>query len=304
MCQSGVRVPLFIVSPFTRGGKVFTERADHSSILQFLGMLHVPQDPTATDEIHAEQFLTAKGYNDITTEQMSDWRREHMSDLVNAFDFENVSGCDLSDFKTLIRNHQQPDYSTPELPQPEYPITNSDGEIIGMYSGFCDIEWTGGCSGSEYVTGIPYGTQTEENSLVYENGFRGVRGYLAEGHYLVFESNGYAITNPNNTLKQFTTTPVTAAHDSIAQRWILHGQAKEGTSFNISSALDGLYISQHSSLSLSDSGAEIYNISYVGSSQYIMQKENGAYLNIQPGGGLSFDSTPIPYNVWSVTYNY
>lgn len=36
--DSGVRVPLFIVSPFTRGGKVFTERADHSSILQFLGM--------------------------------------------------------------------------------------------------------------------------------------------------------------------------------------------------------------------------------------------------------------------------
>lgn len=173
-----------------------------------------------------------------------------------------------------------------------------------MYSGFCDIEWTGSCSGSEYVTGIPYGNQTEENSLVYENGFRGVRGYLAEGHYLVFEANGYAISNPNNTEKQFTASPVTALHDSIAQRWILHGQAKEGTSFNISSALDGLYISQHSSLSLSDSGAEIYNITYVGSSQYILQKENGAYLNIQPGGNLSFDSIPVPYNVYSVTYNY
>ncbi|CZR52692.1 related to phospholipase C [Phialocephala subalpina] len=265
----GIRVPLFIVSPFTRGGKVFTERADHSSIIQFL-----------------EQFLIAKGYNNVTTEQLSDWRREHMSDLVNAFDFDN------------------PDYTVPDLPQPDYPITNSAGEIIGMYSGFCDIEWTGSCSGSEYVTGIPYGNQTEGNSLIYENGYRGVRGYIAEGHYLVFESNGYALSNPNSSQKQFTASPVAAPYDSIAQRWVLHAQAVEGSTFNISSAVDGLYISQHSSLSLSTTGAEVYNITYVGSSQYILQKENGEYLNIQPGGALSFDSTPIPYNVWSVTYNY
>jgi phospholipase C len=173
-----------------------------------------------------------------------------------------------------------------------------------MYSGFCDIEWTGSCSGSEYVTGIPYGNQTEGNSLIYENGYRGVRGYIAEGHYLVFESNGYALSNPNSSQKQFTASPVAAPYDSIAQRWVLHAQAVEGSTFNISSAVDGLYISQHSSLSLSTTGAEVYNITYVGSSQYILQKENGKYLNIQPGGGLSFDSTPIPYNIWSVTYNY
>jgi phospholipase C len=33
----GLRIPLFIISPFTRGGHVFTERADHSSIIQFVG---------------------------------------------------------------------------------------------------------------------------------------------------------------------------------------------------------------------------------------------------------------------------
>lgn len=38
MYLSGPRVPLTIVSPFTRGGKVFTERSDHSSLLLFLGM--------------------------------------------------------------------------------------------------------------------------------------------------------------------------------------------------------------------------------------------------------------------------
>lgn len=34
----GVRIPLIIISPFTRGGNIFTERADHSSMIMFVGM--------------------------------------------------------------------------------------------------------------------------------------------------------------------------------------------------------------------------------------------------------------------------
>lgn len=171
-----------------------------------------------------------------------------------------------------------------------------------MYSGFCAVEWTGSCSGSEYVTGIPYGEQTEENSLFYENGFKGIRGYLAEGHYLVFVSNGYALSNPNNTEKQFEATVATSPYDSINQRWVVHGLAEEGTTFNITSAVNGEYISQHSSLSVSVTGAEVYNITYIGSSQYVLRKENGDYLNIVSNGSLSFDSNPVPYNIYSVTY--
>jgi phospholipase C len=173
-----------------------------------------------------------------------------------------------------------------------------------MYSGFCNVEWTGSCSGSQYVSGIPYGNQTEANSLVYENGFKGARGAINEGHYLVFEANGYALSNPSDGKKQFGATKATAAHDAKAQRWIIHGVAEEGTAFNITSAVDGLYISQHSSLSVSVSGAEVYNIVYIGSSQYTLQKENGDYLNIAADGTLSFTSHPVPYNVYSVTYNY
>jgi phospholipase C len=70
----GVRVPFYIISPWTRGNRVFTERADHNSQILFI-----------------ENWLTAKGYGGIVTDQMVSWRREHMSDLVNAFDFDNVS---------------------------------------------------------------------------------------------------------------------------------------------------------------------------------------------------------------------
>jgi len=173
-----------------------------------------------------------------------------------------------------------------------------------MYSGLCNIEWTDACSSAQYVSGIPYGIQTEETALIYENGFKGVRGALNEGHYLVFESNGYALSNPSDGTKQFGTTKATAAHDAKAQRWVIHGIAEEETAFNITSAVDGSYISQHSSLSISVSGAEVYEVVYIGSSLYTLQKQNGDYLNIAAGGTLSFDTKAVPYSVFSVTYNY
>ncbi|RFU30264.1 hypothetical protein B7463_g6077, partial [Scytalidium lignicola] len=264
----GPRIPLYIISPFTRGGSVFTERADHSSIIMFL-----------------EEYLTARGYKNVTTAQLDDWRREHMSNLVNAFDFEN------------------PDYSIPKLPEPPMPIQDDDGHIIGLYAGFCQIEWPGSCSGSEYVPDIPYGKQTEENSLVYEDGYMLVRGYLTEGRWLVFESNGYALSNPSDGTKQFKAAAATANHETLAQRWVVHALTEEGTLFNVTSAVDGKYLSQHSSLSDSVTGAEVYNITYLGNSQYVLQKENGDYTNIKPDGTLEFSSTPIPYKIWSVTYN-
>ncbi|KAL1859073.1 hypothetical protein VTK73DRAFT_7602 [Phialemonium thermophilum] len=264
----GIRIPLVIMSPYTRGGHVFTERGDHSSILLFL-----------------EQYLAARGYKNISSEaQMSDWRREHMSNLLNAFDFDN------------------PDFSIPDLPQPDHPPTNANGQIIGMYNGYCTGVFGTDCSGSKYIDGIPYGNQTEEEALFFEDGFKGVRGNLLEGHYLVFEANGHAITNPGSG-RELTATAATAGHEDIHQRWVLHQLAPEGTEFRITSALDGKYISQHTSLATLESGAETYNITYLGSSKYALQKENGKYLNLQADGTISIDSTPVGYNVYSVTYH-
>lgn len=62
-----------MISPWTRGGRVFTERADHNSLILFV-----------------EQWLTARGYSGIQTDQMVPWRREHMSNLINALDLDNV----------------------------------------------------------------------------------------------------------------------------------------------------------------------------------------------------------------------
>lgn len=70
----GFRVPSWIVSPFTRGGRVFGEHCDHNSQILFV-----------------EKWLAAKGYSDVELQGMATWRRENMCDFVNAFDFANVS---------------------------------------------------------------------------------------------------------------------------------------------------------------------------------------------------------------------
>jgi phospholipase C len=67
----GFRVPLTIISPWTRGGYVSSELADHTSVLQFL-----------------EQWTTALG-KPARCQYITDWRRNVSSDLVSFFDFEH-----------------------------------------------------------------------------------------------------------------------------------------------------------------------------------------------------------------------
>jgi phospholipase C len=171
-----------------------------------------------------------------------------------------------------------------------------------MWNGYCSPTYGGSCSSNEYYAGIPFGNQTEADALFFEDGFKGVRGGLLEGHYLVFEANGHAVTNPGNG-SQFTATAATAQHEDLHQRWVLHQLAPEGTQFTITSALDGKYVSQHTSLATLASGAETYTIEYLGGSLYSLQKENGDFLNLRADGSISIDSTAVGYNVYSVTYH-
>ncbi len=82
----GFRVPLLLVSPWTRGGWVTSEVCDHSSVLQFL-----------------EKWTTAIGSAAICP-NISGWRRSVCGDLLAAFDFEN------------------PVYGLPELPFAAAPV--------------------------------------------------------------------------------------------------------------------------------------------------------------------------------------
>ena len=60
------RVPLLLISPWTRGNVVYSEAMDHTSIIKFLEV----------------RF-------NVTNPNLSPWRRATMGDLTAAFDFEN-----------------------------------------------------------------------------------------------------------------------------------------------------------------------------------------------------------------------
>ncbi|OJJ34830.1 hypothetical protein ASPWEDRAFT_51087 [Aspergillus wentii DTO 134E9] len=261
----GVRLPFTMISPWTRGNRVFTERADHNSQILFL-----------------EEWLTARVHENVQTDEMVHWRREHMSNLVNALDLDH------------------PDLSIPHIPDAEEPATNSKGGYVG--SSNCEAQY------SEPRPPVPYGEQETSEALWFEEGYKECVGYLTEGRYLVFERAGRALTNTGNTT-QVTTAAASPDHNAKNQRWVVHySSGEESQIFKISSALDGRWLGQDGSLLPSTKGkqaAEVkvtflgngrgYSLQYVGDSSPILIEQQGDM-------GLQKEGEEEGYRVWSVSY--
>ncbi|KAK0522604.1 hypothetical protein OC834_006223 [Tilletia horrida] len=260
----GFRLPFTVISPYTRGGVVFSEPSSHESQILFL-----------------EKWSQAIGRPWQTTE-MSDWRRAHMSDLTRMFDFTKM------------------DASVPNLPA----IRQASQDVFGNYNGAAVCQ-------QKYGTiqpAIPYGNQTEATALATETGFKIQRGNLFEGRYLVFETNGTALTAPAASAN-LTLTPATAQHETLAQRWILHaqGSAPDQRQFTLQSAANtATYLG--AGLSLASTGAvfDIEDVSVGGARGYLFKEvSSGRVLSVQ-GGQLQLvngtESSGTLLAAYSVTY--
>jgi len=196
-----------------------------------------------------------------------------MSDLTKAFDFSN------------------PDYSLPSIPEADTPAVDSSGNYVGWSR--CESTYR-----TQRPT-VPYGQQTPQNALYSEDGFKTVRGGLTEGRYLVFEMNGFAIANINDTV---SSSRATQQHDSAVQRWIAHQLQPAGKSFQISSAVDGAFIASDSTLTTSQGSAVTLTIEDQGNGAgYTVQGPSG-YLQIDSGGKLTWASQSNGFSLLSVTY--
>ena len=266
----GFRLPFYIISPWTRGGHVFTEHADHNSQILFV-----------------EQWLEAIGYHGVQTDQMPSWRRGHISNLLNAFDFEH------------------PDYSIPALADAPAPSKDSSGNYNG--ASLCQARY------GDPKPVVPYGPANANlnPSTLSEEGFKMVRGYLTEGRYLVFEMNGYALTNAGKNATNVSGTKATAAHEGVNQRWVAHaisGTATDGGegsgTFVITSVVDGKFMGSHTSFSKSRSGAETYAITDLGNGAgYTLVKENGKYLTIDSEDKIDITGKQAAFQIYSVIYH-
>jgi phospholipase C len=93
----GIRVPMIIVSPWTRGGWVNSQLFDHTSLIRFL------------------ETRFAHGNADLIESNITPWRRAVAGDLTSAFDFKKPNNFrkvrlpDTSDFEPvdLVRHPDQ-----------------------------------------------------------------------------------------------------------------------------------------------------------------------------------------------------
>lgn len=97
----GFRVPLLIVSPWTRGNIVVSEVFDHTSVLQFLEV-----------------------WGNVTFETISPWRRLVTGDLTSAFDFDHpdYTWPSLPDTSSYVKDG---DVECHTLPNPIIPTQQS-----------------------------------------------------------------------------------------------------------------------------------------------------------------------------------
>ncbi|KAI8608694.1 phosphoesterase family-domain-containing protein [Chytriomyces sp. MP71] len=254
----GFRLPFTIISPWTRGGNVFTEHSDHNSQILFI-----------------EEWLAAKGKN-VKTTQMVQWRRDHMSNLVSAFDFNN------------------PDYSLPALPDAPAPHKDSNGQYDG--SSFCAATY------KTVQPTVPFDNQIDPSAMstLSEDGFKAVRGSLTEGRYLTFEANGVALANILQGSVVLTAS--NAAHDAFIQRWIVHAVVLGGNSFTFQSAVDSRYIGVNGALVNSSASAATFTVTYKSGAGHAVQGVDGTFVAIDALGALTIQSVAYYFKVFSVTY--
>lgn len=96
----GFRVPLLLISPWSRGGRVYSEFTDHTSTLQFL----------------EKRFA-------VNCSNISPWRRAVASDLTAAFDFKNPDFSWPASFPDTTQNVNQSQYQCEHLPMPVVPTS-------------------------------------------------------------------------------------------------------------------------------------------------------------------------------------
>lgn len=255
----GFRLPFYIVSPWTRNGGVFTAHSDHNSQIMFV-----------------EQWQAAKGRN-VTTDQMVPWRRGHMSDLTDAFDFDN------------------PDYTIPVIPQPQTPHTDSSGNYDG--SSYCQSLY------GNTQPPVPYTGEgvIDDMATQVQQGFKAIRGTLTEGRHLVLELNGFALAQKTTFTRALVLGRATSRHDNPTQRWIAHAVVIGDTDFTFSDDSGGNYICASQLLCSDPNQAIVFTVTYTPGRGYVIKvKGTQNYLSTKGRGTSSYATLTGGRDYWQI----
>ena len=265
----GFRLPFYIISPWTRGGHVFAEHADHNSQILFV-----------------ETWLEALGYTGVQTTQMPSWRRRHMSNLLSAFDFDH------------------PDYSIPALADTPAPSKDPSGNYNG--ASLCQAQYGDPKPAVPYG---PENANLDPSTLSEEGfkqvrGYLTEGRYLAiEMNGYALTNAGRNATDVSAS----KATPGHESPNQRWVVHAIGGSATDGGggtgTFAITSALDGRYLAAHTAFSKARAHAETYSIADLGNGAgYTLGKENGKFLTVDADGAVVVTSKAAAFQVFSVTY--
>ena len=252
----GFRLPFYIISPFTRKGGVFTEPTSHESQTLFL-----------------EEWAKANG-KPFHVSVMNKWRREQLSNLVNALDFNST------------------DTSVPKIPEVAEPTKDP---ITDEYNGAwnCMLKFKG-----DVHPKIPYGNQTEEKTLFQEPGFKAVRGNLTEGRYLSFASGKQRLSIQSGKLG----TEPHKGHFTEKQLFVLHWQGQEPKDNEFKVAAGDKYLTSDLSLTKNKSHGASFAIfdNGNGKGHSAQELKSGKFLTLK-GDNVTLEKKPSSLKVFAVT---
>ena len=258
----GFRVPFYIVSPWTRKGGVFTEHAAHESQILFL-----------------EKWSAAHGKN-WTSKEMNPWRRKHMSDLLNAFDFGNQD--------TSVAN------------VPKVPAASKD-PVTKLYNGVpkCMKKYKG-----MNQPPVPYGNQTElKHGYDVEKGYKQIRGELTEGRYLTLETYSHALSHKGNKLGSASSSHQKNSDDELfVVHWLGHQPKDHRFHIATSGGKNASYVKDDLSLTSSKSQAGTFTFDYKSSAKGFTIKVGDKYLSMDEDGSVkTVKNGATTFTLYSVT---
>ena len=260
----GFRLPFYTISPFTRNGGVFTEHAAHESQIFFL-----------------EEWAKAHGKG-FHVKEVNPWRRKHLSNLVNMFDFssKDTSTLELAE----VKNGGQKD-----------PITN-------LYSGatLCGYRFR-----NDVQPKVPYGQQNETDALRVERGYKPVRGHLTEGRYLVFEANNKALSHSDGS--KLGAEDAQKYHNGKNLKFIIHSKGSPSDyRFNIKTFGNvKKFVSESLDLTSNKDDAAVFEIKDAGNGKghKITNVKSRKELNLGSDGTVSMkEHGATTFKVFSVTF--
>jgi phospholipase C len=250
----GVRVPMIIVSPWTRGGWVNSQLFDHTSMIRFL------------------EARFAHGKADLLESNITPWRRAVVGDLTSAFDFKTpnksprVDLPDTDDFKPddLVR---QPDEvpvppADPRLPRQERGVRPARAIPYTLHADGCasaasfriDFRNSGGAAGVFQVRSAD--TAHDPRSYTVEPGRRlaDVWDFGSQYDLSVHGPNGFFRRFKGGGSRQQPSLEIRARYDGPRYEIIL--EAENHGSKRVGVTVSNRYSSHNTKLSIKPGDAQ------------------------------------------------